>query len=107
MGLSQLMDLAYSIPNMVDMQQIAVISETVYFFIIIIFIMMMPTEDDFKKKMSAVLKSLCLLLAILSVILFAIKGSQLSRIFYLLSLAAIIVYAVLKKYFPKIIKAQE
>lgn len=105
MDLSQLMDLAYSIPNLVDIQQIAVILETVYFFIIIILIMMMPGKDDFKKKMSAVLKDLCLLLAILSVILFVIKKSQLSRSFYLLSLATIIAYATLKKYFSKIIEA--
>ncbi|MFA6096206.1 MAG: hypothetical protein WC788_01100 [Candidatus Paceibacterota bacterium] len=107
MDLSQLMDLAYSIPNTVDMQQVAAILETVYFIIIIVFIMMLPAEDDLKRKMSAVLKDLCLLLAILSVILFAIKGSQLSRSFYLLSLIAIIVYAILKKYFPKMIEAQE
>lgn len=106
MDLSQLADAAYLL-NFIDMKQIAQTLEIVYFCIVIIFIMMQSSEEDTKEERTkSTNKGLCSFFAILSVLLFLIEEENLAKYFYLLPISAIAAYVIIKKYFPKIFKAQ-
>ncbi len=107
MDLSQLASAAYLL-NFVDIEQVTQALEVIYFCIVIIFIMMQPAEDnEEEEKAKPAKKKLFSLFAILSTLLFLIEEKNLAKYFYLLPAIAIAAYMIMKKYFPKISKAQK
>lgn len=106
MDLSQLMDMAGNISNMADMQQFMDIFETTYWLTAIMLIISKPVMEGMEKEAKPVIRSLFLLLAVLSVVLFAIKQTPLSKYFYIFTFIAIVAYAIVKKYNLKV-EAQE